>query len=125
MAFLASLLSFHLTLKYMMMTTIITRPLASIEYRTMGRISYRHICRAKLTMQDTSSRLAASHLQLKSWNYGQFSLIITRYWVNQVIWGILYKQNTNYSKEFLNILLISRGSSYTYSIVLIIPQLHQ
>ncbi len=31
-------------------------------------------------------------LQLKSWNYGQFSMSITRYWVNPGIWAISYQQ---------------------------------
>ncbi len=29
-------------------------------------------------------------LQLKSWNYGQFSMSITRYWVSPIIWAVAY-----------------------------------
>ena len=32
------------------------------------------------------------NLQLKSWNYGQFSMSITRYWVTPVIWAVAYEQ---------------------------------
>ncbi len=31
-------------------------------------------------------------LQLQSWNYGQFYMSITRYWVNPVIWAVAYQQ---------------------------------
>ncbi len=31
-------------------------------------------------------------LQLKSWNYGQFFMSITRHWVNAVIWAVAYQQ---------------------------------
>ena len=30
-------------------------------------------------------------VQLKSWNYGQYSMSITRYWVNPIIWTIAYQ----------------------------------
>ncbi len=32
------------------------------------------------------------HVQLKSWNYGQFSMSITHYWINPVIWAVAYQQ---------------------------------
>ncbi len=48
-------------------------------------------------------------LQLKSWNYGQFSMSITRYWVNPVIWAIA--ENTYPNPEYLAYI-----SSYTHFI---------
>ncbi len=44
-------------------------------------------------------------LQLKSWNYGQSSMSITRYWVDPVIRAVAYQL---IRRNFLNILLIFR-----------------
>ncbi len=36
-------------------------------------------------------------LQLKSWNYGQFSMSITRFWINPVLWAVAYRIFSNRS----------------------------
>ncbi len=56
----------------------------------------------------------ARHLQLISWNYGQFSMSIALYWVDPVLWAL------EYPKKFFEYL--AYPSSYTHFIVSIIPR---
>ncbi len=55
-----------------------------------------------------------SHVQLKSWNYEQFSMSIAQYWVDPVIWAVAYQEIIS---EYL-----AYPSSYIHFIVSIIPR---
>ena len=65
-------------------------------------------------------RLHQFLLQLKLWNYGQFSMSITLYWVNPVIWAVDTLLNTFPKKCFE---YLAYHSSYTHFIMSIIPRL--